>query len=209
MSELSDSRKIPTNARALPLIKAKAIEQVDLSETEDSKRHASFAALRRIRFLASSQSLNFALPFSIARSASRNACACHAGDSNRSSSLERSAQSASIARNFSSRDIFFNGRTTGMNDGTLPSRFRQFPDLCNPRYLWLIFCCFEHSEHLPGASFVSRLVQVIFHHAEDTKTTKKTNPGTQEPRKGISEIEGKTAKVAAKERGQRLSFKAE
>ena len=65
--------KIPTNAAALPLIKAKAIEQVDLSETEDSKRHASFAALRRIRFLASSQSLNFALPFSIARSASRNA----------------------------------------------------------------------------------------------------------------------------------------
>ncbi len=64
--------KILTNAAALPLIKAKAIEQVDLSETEDSKRHASFAALRRIRFLAS-QSLNFALPFSIARSASRNA----------------------------------------------------------------------------------------------------------------------------------------
>jgi len=93
-----------------------------------------------------------------------------------------------------------------MNDGTLPSRFRQFPDLCNPRYLWLIFCCFEHSEHLPGASFVSRLVQVIFHHGghEDHEENKS---GTQEPRKGISEIEGKAAKVTAKERGQRLSFK--
>src|SRR6266480_7541581 len=130
MSELSDSRKIPPNAAALPLIKAKAIEQVDLSETEDSKRHASFAALRRIRFLASSQSLNFALPLFIARSASRNACACHAGDSNRSSSLERSAQSASIARNFSSRDIFFNGRATGMNtrvDSEVPMTSMPMP----------------------------------------------------------------------------------
>jgi len=29
----------------------------------------------------------------------------------------------------------------------------------------------------------------------------------QEPRKGISEIEGKAVRVAAKKRGQRLSFK--
>src|SRR5207249_5144731 len=111
--------------RCLAAHKSESIEQVNLSETEDSKRHASFAALRRIRFLASSQSLNFALPLFIARSASRNACVCHAGDSNRSSSLERSAQSASIARNFSSRDIFCRGKTTGMNYGTLPCRFRQ------------------------------------------------------------------------------------
>jgi len=60
---------------------------------------------------------------------------------------------------------------------------------------------------LPGTSFASRLVQVIFHHGghEDHEENKS---GTQEPRKGISEMEGKTAKVAAKERGQRLSFKA-
>jgi len=107
--------KIPTNAATLPFIKAKAIEQVALGEAEDSKRHASFAALRRIRFLAISQSLNFALPFFTARSASRSAWACHAGDSNRSSSRERSTQSASITRNFSSRDIFFSERATGIS----------------------------------------------------------------------------------------------
>src|SRR5205814_7450623 len=95
-----------TNQRGrLAADKSESIEQVGLGEAEDSKRHASFAALRRIRFLASSQPLNFALPFFMARSASRSAWACHAGDSKRSS-LERSAQSASIARNFSSRDIF-------------------------------------------------------------------------------------------------------
>src|SRR5438876_9020817 len=33
------------------------------------------------------------------------------------------------------------------------------------------------------------------------------NPGTQETRKGISEIEGQAARVAAKERGSRASFK--
>ena len=69
--------KIPPKAAAVPFIKAKAIEQVGLGEAEDSKRHASFAALRRIRFLAISQSLNFALPFFTVRSDSRSAWACH------------------------------------------------------------------------------------------------------------------------------------
>jgi hypothetical protein len=63
----------------LPFIKAKAIEQVGLSEAEDSKRHASFAALRRIRFLDSSQSLNCVSPLFTILSASCNAWACHAG----------------------------------------------------------------------------------------------------------------------------------
>ena len=80
----------------------------------DSQRHAAFAALRRIRFFAPLQSLKRALPVLVARSASRSAWACHAGDSKRSSSLERSAHSASMAGNFSSRDIFFSGRATGM-----------------------------------------------------------------------------------------------
>ncbi len=68
------------------------------------------------------------------------------------------------------------------------------------------FAAISSSERLPGTSPVSRLVQVIFHHGghEDHEENKS---GTQEPRNGISEIEGKAAKVAAKERGQRLSFK--
>src|SRR5216117_3351071 len=78
----------------LSLIKPKAGQQIGFSQTEDPKRHASFAALWRIRFFACSQSVNFAFPLLTARSASRSACSCHAGDSKRSSSCERSAQSA-------------------------------------------------------------------------------------------------------------------
>src|SRR5439155_26080368 len=64
------------------------------------------------------------------------------------------------------------------------------------------------SERLPGTRSVSRLVQVIFHHGghEDHEENKS---GTQEPRKGISEIEGKAARVAASESGSRASFNRE
>jgi hypothetical protein len=109
-------KEIRADPSALPLVESKAVEQVGFSQTEYSKRHARFAALRRSRFFASSQSLNFAFPALTTRSASRNASSCHGGDSNWSSSWERSAQRASIARSFSSRDIFFRGSRIGMGD---------------------------------------------------------------------------------------------
>jgi hypothetical protein len=107
-------QKIPPNAAALPLVELKTSQQVGFRQTKNSKCHASLAALRRIRFLASSQFPNWAFRVFTMRSASRNAFSCHTGELSRSSSCDRSAQSASIARNFSWRDIFFSGKTTGM-----------------------------------------------------------------------------------------------
>jgi len=45
-----------------------------------------------------------------------------------------------------------------------------------------------------------------FAHQTNDAVNNTFEPGKQESRKGISEIEGKAARAAAKERGQRLSF---
>jgi len=45
-----------------------------------------------------------------------------------------------------------------------------------------------------------------FAHQTNDAVNNTFEPGKQESRKGISEVEGKAARAAAKERGQRLSF---
>src|SRR4051812_45189516 len=78
--------KIGSDTAALTFVKSEPVEEIGFRPADDSKPHASFATLRRSRVLASSQSLNFAVPASTARSASRSASACHFGESNLSSS---------------------------------------------------------------------------------------------------------------------------
>jgi len=111
MSELSD-RENTTNAAALPLIKAKAIGRSTSARLRiRSITPASLLAANPL--LGSPKSLNFAFPLFTALSASRNACACHAGIKP-IFVLREVGQSASspqllVARHFLQR------KTTGMN----------------------------------------------------------------------------------------------
>jgi hypothetical protein len=106
--------KIRSHACLLAFVEQEAIEKVRLCQAESSNPHDRFAIRRRSRSFASSQLLNFAVPDATARSASSSASLCHAGDSYRFSSRERSVQISSIARSFWTRDIRFRGRRVGM-----------------------------------------------------------------------------------------------
>src|SRR5690606_33884676 len=100
-------QEIHTEPRGLIFVEREAGQQVGFGQIEDFELHRLFWLARlMMRCLASSQSEKVAVPACTACSVSAKASRCHLGGGSLSSSLERSAQSASMARSLSARVIF-------------------------------------------------------------------------------------------------------
>src|SRR6266568_908953 len=98
------SRKYHHSPRP-PLVESESRQQISLCQVENAQLHATRVAFRRSLRLATCQSENSALSSRTSRSVSRRATPCRPGEATSASSRLRSAQSASIARSLSSRDI--------------------------------------------------------------------------------------------------------
>ncbi len=98
------SRKYHHSPRP-PLVESESRQQISLCQVENAQLHATRVAFRRSLRLATCQSENSALSSRTSRSVSRRATPCRPGEATSASSRLRSAQSASIARSLSSRDM--------------------------------------------------------------------------------------------------------
>jgi hypothetical protein len=107
------------------LVKSESAEQIGLPEVQNPQLHAVRLALRRILRLALCQSENLALPSRTSCSVSRRTKPCQPGESVFASSRLKSAQSASIARSLSSRDIRPIGNVTAMKLNMVEGVARQ------------------------------------------------------------------------------------
>src|ERR1017187_8208299 len=104
-------QKVTAQVCFLIFVKPKTVRQIVARGRQNDNFHVS---LSRNCFLAVSQSMNASLPDLTRASRSRNTSSCHAGDSNCASLRLKSAQSNSIARNFSATVILSNGNVASM-----------------------------------------------------------------------------------------------